>query len=408
MIASSLHDLLTPIAHQPRVFDKCKRFKRPAQLASADLYPYFHALASAQASEIVCDGRKMIMLCSNNYLGLSTHPDVLRAAQEASGRYGTGCSGSRFLNGTLELHEELEDQLASFLGTEAAVIFPTGYQANLGVVSALTARDDLVVIDKLDHASIYDGCRLSYATVQRFRHNDCDDLARILETHRDSPTLIVVDGVYSMHGDIADLPGIIAAARRYRAGVVVDDAHALGVLGAGGRGTAENFGLASQVDVFAGTFSKSLASVGGYAAGAADTIEFIKHHARPLIFSASLPPASTAAALAALQVSIREPEWRDRLWENARFLREGLEALGYNVGSSRTPIIPVELDSESNALKLWRRLFDAGVFTSPILHPAVPPGSALIRTSCMATHTRAQLDRVLDAFAHAGQVLQLI
>ena len=392
----------------PPVLDKCHRFTRPARLASAGLYPYFHALMSAQEPEVICQGRQMIMLCSNNYLGLSTHPDVVRAANDATRHYGTGCSGSRFLNGTLDLHEELESRLANFLGTEAAVIFPTGYQANLGIVSALAGRDDLVVLDKLDPASIYGGSRLSLGGLQRFRHNDIEDLERVLDANHDTAALVVVDGVYSMHGDVANLPGIVDVCQRFGAALVVDDAHALGVLGAGGRGSAEHFQLEHQVDVFAGTFSKALASIGGYAAGKADVISYLKHHARSLMFSASLPPASVAAALAALQILMREPQRRKRLWNNARYLREGLEALGFDTGPSSTPIVPVILDSEDKALQMWRRLFELGIFTSPIFHPAVPEGTALIRTSCMATHTIAQLERVLEAFERSGRELGCI
>lgn len=389
------------------LFAKCRRYDRHRVLADANLYPYFHALQSAQTAEVSHNGRRMIMLSSNNYLGLSTHPRVIQAAADAVHRFGTGCSGSRFLNGTLSIHEELEQKLARFLGRPSAIVFPTGFQANLGAISALTGKGDLVAIDKMDHASIYDGCRLSFAQFRKFAHNDAEDLDQLLTRNKQSSSLIVVDGVFSMQGDIADLPAIVSVARKHGAGILVDDAHALGVLGRHGRGTSEHFGLEHRVDLVAGTFSKSLASIGGFIAGDTDIIDYVKHHSRPLIFSASLPPASVAAASAALDVLVSEPEHRERLWSNTRYFREGLEALGFDVGPTETPIISLLVGDEKRALVAWRKLFDRGLFTSPILPPAVPPKLALVRTSCMASHTPAQLERALDALESVGKELGL-
>lgn len=392
----------------PGIFGKCGQFKRADQLRDAGLYPYFHALSSAQGPEVLHKGRRMVMLSSNNYLGLSTHPAVQRAAGMAINRYGAGCSGSRLLNGTLDLHVQLEEKLADFLGKEAALVWPTGFQANLGIVSALAGRDDLVVLDKMDHASIYDAGRLSFARVRKLLHNDLSDLERILSNHQGRPALVIVDGVYSMEGDLADLPGLVHMCRKYDAALVVDDAHGVGVLGDGGRGTANHFGLDSGVDILAGTFSKSLASVGGYAAGDAHVIEYLKHHARSLIFSASLPPASAAAALAALELVSTQPHHLERLWTNTRYFQEGLDALGFDTGSSQSPIIPIRIGDDALTLSTWKQLFEAGVFTSPILSPAVPSGMAMLRTSCMATHSRYHLDLALDAFERIGQETGLI
>jgi len=395
-------------SHKPSILDKCRRFNRVEQLSELGLYPYFRALASAQGPEVIHQGRRLTMMCSNNYLGLSTHPAVQRAALSAINLFGTGCSGSRLLNGTLDLHVQLEEELADYLGKEAALVWPTGFQANLGIVSALTGRDDLLIIDKMDHASIYDGTRLSFAKVKKFRHNDLADLERILSEGGGREALIMVDGVYSMEGDLADLPGLTDLCRRHGAALVVDDAHGIGVLGDGGRGTPSHFGLEGEVDLLAGTFSKSLASVGGYAAGDAHVIKYLKHHARSLIFSASLPPASAAAALAALGLVRREPHHRERLWANTRYFREGLEALGFDTGPTQSPIVPVRIGDDDKTLAMWKGLFDAGVFTSPILYPAVPPGMAMIRTSCMSTHTERHLECVLDAFERIGHQMGLI
>jgi len=391
-----------------RVFDKCRRFTRARELIEAGLYPYFHKMESAQEPEVICDSRPMIMMSSNNYLGLTNHPKVKEAAIDAVRRYGTGCAGSRFLNGTLSIHEELEARLAEFLRREAAIVFPTGFQANLGAISALVGKNELILIDKMNHASIYDGCRLSFGQIRKFRHNDMDDLERILQANEGRAALVVVDGVFSMEGDIADLPGIVSICRKYGAGLMVDDAHGIGVLGETGRGTAEHFGLERDVDLVMGTYSKSLATIGGCLAADADVIDYLKHHARSLIFSASLPPAPVAAALAALQIIQDEPERRERLWRNAQYLSDGFKQIGFDIGTSQTPIIPVMVGSEEKVLVMWRRLFDEGVFASPVLYPAVPPGMALIRTSCMATHTTHHIDQVLDAFWRVGREMALV
>lgn len=390
------------------IFEKCRKFTRAQELIEAGIYPYFHRVESAQEPEVIAEGRPMVMMSSNNYLGLTSHPKVKEAAIDAVRRFGTGCAGSRFLNGTLAIHEELEGRLAEFLRKDAAIVFPTGFQANLGAVSALVGKDDWVVIDRMNHASIFDGCRLSFGQIRKFRHNDMDDLERILASNPGKGALVVVDGVFSMEGDIADLPGIVDLCRRYDAGLMVDDAHSIGVLGPNGRGTGEHFGLESHVDLIMGTYSKSLATIGGCLAGDFDMIDYLKHHARSLIFSASLPPAPVAAALAALKIIEEEPDRRERLWRNAEYLSRGYRELGFDLGPSQTPIIPVMVGEEERVLVMWRRLFDEGVFASPVLYPAVPPGMALIRTSCMATHTTDHLDKVLDVFARVGREMQLI
>ncbi len=390
------------------IFKKCQEFTRARDLIQAGIYPYFHTVESAQEPEVVCDGRPMIMMSSNNYLGLTSHPKVKEAAIDAVRRYGTGCAGSRFLNGTLTIHEELEYRLSRFLRKEAAIVFPTGFQANLGAISALVGKHDVIAIDKLNHASIFDGCRLSFGQIRKFKHNDMEDLERILRDNDGKAGFVVVDGVFSMEGDVANLPGIVELCRRYGAGLMVDDAHGIGVLGKGGRGTAEHFGLEDDVDLIMGTYSKSLATIGGCLAADADVIDYLKHHARSLIFSASLPPAPVAAALTALQIIEEEPERRERLWRNAAYLRDGFRNHGFDTGVSETPVVPVRVGDEERVLYIWRRLFDEGVFASPVLYPAVPPGMALIRTSCMATHTIEHLDIVLDVFARVGREMGLI
>jgi len=390
------------------IFNKCARFTRAQDLIKKGIYPYFHVVESAQEPEVMCDGRPMVMVSSNNYLGLTNHPKVKEAAIEAVRKFGTGCAGSMFLNGTLSIHKELEERLAAFLKKDQALVFPTGFQANLGAISALVGKNELIVIDKMNHASIFDGCRLSFGQIRKFRHNDMEDLERILQMNDGRNALVVVDGVFSMEGDIIDLPGMVKVCRKYGAGIMVDDAHSIGVLGENGRGTGEHFGLENEVDLIMGTYSKSLATIGGCLAGDADIMDYLKHHARSLIFSASLPPAPVAAALTALEIIESEPERRENLWRNARYLSEGYKQLGFDIGTSETPIIPVMVGDEEKVLIMWRRLFDEGVFASPVLYPAVPQGMAMIRTSCMATHSKDNLDRVLDVFGRVGREMGLI
>jgi len=396
----------TPIV-QPSVFEKCVDFTRHRELQRVRLYPYFHRLESAQEPEVLCEGKPMIMMSSNNYLGLATDRRVKEAAISAVNRFGAGCTGSRLLNGTLDLHAKLEEKLASFLSKPSAIVFPTGFQANLGAISALVGKNEQIVVDKMNHASIYDGSRLSFGRLRKYRHNDMHDLDRILNQQPDRGSLVVADGVFSMEGDMVDLPNLVKTCQRHSAGILIDDAHGLGVLGTTGRGTAEHFNLQPEVDLIMTTFSKSLGTVGGCIAGPSDVVEYIKHHARALIFSASLTPASTAAALRALDILEKEPERRQRLWRNAKYLAGGLRKLGYDTGPSETPIVPVFINDEEKVLVIWRKLFDEGVFTSPVMSPAVPPGISLIRTSCMATHTIEHLDQVLDAFAYVRRELSL-
>lgn len=350
----------------------------------------------------------MIMLGSNNYLGLTNHPKVKEAAIEAIRRYGSGCAGSRFLNGTLDIHVQLEERLASFFRKEAALTFSTGYQTNLGVISALAGKDDVVIVDKLDHASIIDACRLSFAEMRKFKHNDMKSLELVLREVGDRGKLVVVDGVYSMEGDIAPLPDILELCRKHGARLMVDDAHGVGVLGDTGRGTAEHFGLEKEVDIIMGTYSKSLASIGGFVVASEQVVHFMKHTSRPLIFSASPPPASVAAVIAALDIIEQEPERRDRLWENTRRMMTALKGMGFDTSVAQTPIIPLVMGGMERAFMMWKRLNQEGVFVNPVVPPAVPPGRCLIRTSYMATHTPEQLDRVLAILESAGRELGVI
>jgi len=388
------------------LFAKCRGFTRAREVQAQGIYPFFVPIEKNLGTEIEIEGRRLVMAGSNNYLGLTHHPAVIAAAHEALDTFGTSCSGSRFLNGTLELHVELERRLAQFLGREAALCFSTGFQTNLGVISCLGGRDDVILTDRENHASIMDGCRLSFAEIKKFRHNDLADLEHHLRTAVNEGRrgkLIVVDGVYSMMGDLADLPGICALARRYGARVLVDEAHAVGVLGARGRGTAEHQRVESEVDLVVGTFSKSFASLGGFVAGDEAVIHYIKHHARPLMFSAAIHPAAAAAALAALDVIESEPELRVRLLANADYVRRGLRRLGFRTVDAQTPIVPVIIGDQEGMFRFWKALFDEGVFTNPVTGPAVPPGMDLIRTSYIATHTQQQLDAVLRGFRAASQ-----
>jgi len=390
------------------LFEKCRSFTQAKEVQAIGLYPYFIPLTDSEGTVAWVGDHRLIMVGSNNYLGLTTHPKVRQAAIDAVHRYGTSCTGSRFLNGTLELHLELERRLAEFVGKEAALVFSTGYQTNVGTISALVGRGDFAITDKEDHASILDGCRLSFGRMRRFPHNDVEALERVLAgIPEEAGKLVIVDGVFSMSGDIAPLPDLIAVCRKYGARLMVDDAHSVGVL-ADGRGTAAHFGVTDQVDLIMGTFSKSFASLGGFIAGDADVIHYIQHHARSLIFSASIAPANAAAALAALEVMLEEPERSQRVMEIGERMRRGFREMGFDVGNSQTPIVPVIIGEDMTTFQFWRMLFDEGVYTNPIISPAVPEGQALLRTSYMATHTDEQLDFVLEAFAKVGRTLGVI
>jgi len=381
------------------IFEKCFNYTDAKEAMKAGIYPYFHALTSGQDTEVIMDGKRVIMLGSNNYLGLTSDPRLKEAAIKAIEKYGSGCSGSRFLNGTLDLHIKLEEKLASFVKKEAALVFSTGFQTNLGIISALVGRNDYIIGDKQNHASIVDACRLSFGKLLKFKHNDMEDLERILESiPEDKGKLIVVDGVFSMEGDIANLPEIVKLAKKYGARVMVDDAHGLGVMGEHGRGTAEYFGLEDEVDIIMGTFSKSLASLGGYVASKEDVIHYIKHNSRPFIFSASIPPANAAAAMEAINILESEPERIKKLWENAEFMKEGFKSMGLSVGGTKTPIVPIIVGDDYKAFKMTMELLDAGVYVNPAVSPAVEKGCALLRTSYTPTHTKEQLEFALEAF----------
>ena len=390
------------------IFDKCYCFTYAKEFIASGFYPYFIPMQGNEGSEAVFQGRRLIMCGSNNYLGLTTHPKVRQAAIDAVNQYGTSCTGSRFLNGNLELHEQLERELAEWVGKQAALVFSTGMQVNLGTISSLVSRNDVVILDRDDHASIVDGARLGWGKVKRFQHNNPEILERVLASiPDDAGRLVVVDGLFSMEGDIAPLPEIVKICKKYGARLMVDDAHALGVLG-GGKGTAAHFGLTPEVDLIMGTFSKSLASVGGYVAGGEDVIHYIKHHARSLIFSASIPPANAATALAALHVMREEPERVKRVNEIGDYMRKSYKELGFNTGNSVSPIIPIFIGDDYRAAVTWKALFEAGVYVNMVISPAVPEGKQLLRTSYMSIHTDEQLAKVLDVFSAVGKQAGII
>lgn len=392
-----------------KLLEKCRNFTEATVIRDTGWYPYFKVVESEQGDEAMVDGKKVIMIGSNNYLGLTNHPKVKEAVIDAVKEYGTGCTGSRYLNGTLKLHVEAEERLAHFMNREAALLFSTGYQTNLGTISALVGKGEYVITDRLDHASIVDGCRLSFGKTLKFRHDDMVDLERILKhLGPDIGKMVVIDGVFSMEGSIVSLPEIVKLCEMYKAALMIDDAHSIGVLGDHGRGTAEHFGLEHAVNIHMGTFSKSFASMGGFIATDFNIIDYIKHHSRPLIFSASMAPATVAAVLAALDIIEQEPERREQLWKNATHFRSGLQELGFNTGHSETPIIPVILGEDMLTFRFWRDLFDCGVFTNAAVRQAVAPGSSLLRTSVIATHTQAQLDYALEAFEKVGRALNVI
>jgi 8-amino-7-oxononanoate synthase len=391
------------------LFDKVRNFKGADQVRALGLYPYFRTISSAQDSEVIINGRKVLMLGSNSYLGLTNHPKIKEAAKAAIDRYGTGCAGSRFLNGSLDIHLQLEQALARLVKKEAALLYSTGFQVNLGVISALVGKGDFVLADKSDHASIVEGCQVSLGEFVRFAHKDMASLeSRLQKIDPEAGKLIVVDGVFSMEGDIIQLPELCRLAEQYNAAVMVDDAHAIGVIGKNGSGTASHFGMTDEVQLIMGTFSKSLASLGGFIASDAQTIDYLKHNSRPLIFSASMSPANAAAVKAALDIMLSEPERIAQLWRNTERMQQGLVSLGFDLGASETPILPVYCRSLMTAFKLCKRLDEEGVFVNPVVSPAVPPGQELIRVSLMATHTDSQIDFALDKFGKVGRELGLL
>jgi len=397
------------------LFDRCFNYGPGHPLYDAKIaeeqgvYPYFLPFEGTEGTEVFYKGRKLIMLGSNNYLGLTHHPKVKEAAKKAIDEYGTSVSGSRFMNGTLKIHRELEEALAEFLQKETALVFSTGYQTNLGTISALLSPKDYAVMDKEDHASIVDGWKMSGAHFARFNHNDMESLESALsKIPDDAGKLIVVDGVYSMAGDIAPLPQIVELKKKYGARLMVDDAHSIGVLGKNGRGTANYFGLEKETDIIMGTFSKSFASLGGFIAGDKEVINYVKHFARSFIFSAAMTPASAAAALASLKVMQEEPERIEHLWSIANRMRKGLKELGFDTGTSNTPVIPVYIRDRWKTVFIWKELFDLGVYVNPVFPPAVQPNDSLLRTSYIATHTEEQIDRALSIFEKAGKKIGII
>ncbi len=390
------------------LFEKCRNYTAAKDVMASGIYPYFIALNENEGTEVIYQGKRLIMCGSNNYLGLTTHPKVREAAIDAIKRFGTSCTGSRFLNGTLTLHEQLEKELADWVGMEAALVYSTGMQTNLGTISALIGRDDVVILDKEDHASIVDAARLGYGKIERFRHNDVEHLERVLKSISDAAgKLIVVDGMFSMEGDLAPLDEIQKMAKKYGARLMVDDAHGMGVLG-GGHGTCAELNVTDNVDLIMSTFSKSFASLGGFIAGEENTIHYIKHVSRALIFSASIPPANAAAALASLHVMRDEPERASRVLAVAEKMRKGFTSLGFNIGNSTTPVVPIIIGDDMKTFVFWKKLFENGVFVNPVVSPAVSAGNQLLRTSYMATHTDDQMDKVLSVFEKVGKELGII
>ncbi|MDP4281865.1 MAG: aminotransferase class I/II-fold pyridoxal phosphate-dependent enzyme [Bacteroidota bacterium] len=384
-------------------------FTEPQKVEKLGLYPYFRVIESDQDTIVTMKGKKVLMFGSNSYLGLTTHPKIKEACQKAVQKYGSGCAGSRFLNGTLDLHIELENKLAEFVKKDAALVYSTGFQVNIGVIPTVTQRNDYILIDELDHASIIEATRLSFAKVLKFRHNDMDSLDKLLKKcEPDRLKLIVVDGIFSMDGDIANLPEIVRLAEIYDATIMIDDAHALGVIGENGSGTASHFGLTDKVDLIMGTFSKSLAALGGFIASDFDTINFIKHNSRSLIFSASITPASAAAVLAALEIIKNEPERIQHLWDITNYTIDNFRRMGFDIGKTQTPIIPLFIRDDIKTLTLTRMLLDEGVFVNPVVSPAVKKDSSLIRFSLMATHTKDQIDVALEKIEKLGKKLKII
>jgi len=389
--------------------DRYSKYDTPQKAQAAGVYPYFRIIESEQDTEVIINGKKVLMFGSNSYLGLTNHPKVIEAAIQATKKYGTGCAGSRFLNGTLDLHIELESKLAEFVGKDAALCYSTGFQANLGVLSCIPQRGDFILLDALDHASIIEGARLSFAKTVKYGHNDMDALKKRLRAcPHGKLKFIVIDGIFSMEGDIAYLPEIVELAEKYNASIMVDDAHSLGVLGRNGRGTADHFGLTDKVDVIMGTFSKSFASLGGFIAADFDTINFLKHNSRALIFSASMTPASAATVLATLEIMKSEQERIDQLWELSRYSLKAFQELGFNTGLAESPIIPLRVGDMEKTLILTKLLLEAGIFVNPVVAPAVPKNDTLIRFSLIATHTHAQVDRAIENIYKFSKLLGIL
>lgn len=388
------------------LFNKCEKYDVAKLVKEKGIYPYFHELTSKQDTVVSMEGIETVMIGSNNYLGLTSHDEVIKAGVEALEKYGSGCSGSRFLNGNLGIHMRLEEELADFLKKEAVVTFSTGFQSNLGIISAIAGRNDAIVCDKENHASIYDGCRLSFAQFHRYNHSDMEDLEKVLDSiDKSRGILIVTDGVFSMSGEICNLPEIVRLAKKYGARVMVDDAHGLGVLGAHGRGTAEHFGLEDEVDIYMGTFSKSLASLGGYMAAKREVVEYVKHNSRPFIFSASITPASVACARKALEILKNEPERVKALADISDYMRKGLKAIGVNIIDSITPIIPIYTYQDETTFVACKLLLERGVYVNPVISPATPVGQSLLRTSYTATHTKEQMDYAMKQIKEVLDIL---
>jgi len=388
---------------------KTSHFTEPQRIEKMGIYPFFRMIESDQDTVVKIKGKEVLMFGSNSYMGLTNHPKIKEACKKAIDKYGSGCAGSRFLNGTLDIHIELENKLAEFVNKDATLVYSTGFQVNIGVIPTVTGRNDYILIDEMDHASIIEATRLAFAKVMKYRHNDMVALERLLK--RCEPNrikLIVVDGVFSMDGDIVDLPGIVKLAEKYEATVMVDDAHAIGVIGEQGSGTASHFGLTDKVDLIMGTFSKSLASLGGFIASDFETINYIKHHSRSLMFSASITPASAAAVLAALEIIKSEPERMEKLWEITHYAIDNFRSLGFDIGQTQTPIIPLYIRDNILTLKLVRMLMDEGVFVNPVVSPAVSKDDTLIRFSLMATHTKEQIDVALEKITRLSKKLGII
>ena len=394
---------------QKSLFERLDAFTIPDELKAAGIYPYFRSIEENYDTEVIIGGKRLLMFGSNSYMGLTNHPKVKEAAKKAIDKYGSSCSGSRFLNGTSRLHIELEEKLADNLGKEAALTFTTGFQTNLGTVAALTGRSGVLILDELDHASIIEGSRLSFSKVLKFVHNNMKDLENSLKSvEKEKIKMIVVDGIFSMEGDICNLPEITRLAKKYQATVMVDDAHALGVIGELGKGTADHFGLTEEVDLIMGTFSKSLASVGGFIASTTEIVNYLQHHARPMIFSASMPPSAAAAAMAALEIIQTEPERQEKLWSNTAYMANAMQELGFDTNTSETPIIPIYIRDNHLTFQFTQELFEEGIFVNPVVSPAVRSDSSLVRMSIMATHTKEQLDEAIDKIEKVAARLNIL